>query len=110
MRRRWKRVFIDLHAKGYIYRGKRMVNWDPAAQTALSDEEVIPRAQKSALYYVKYEVAGEPGRFLEVATTRPETIMADMAVAVNPADPRYQDLVGKNRLASVSPRGDPRHR
>ncbi len=90
-----ERVFIDLHAKGYIYRGKRMVNWDPAAQTALSDEEVIPRAQKSALYYVKYEVAGEPGRFLEVATTRPETIMADLAVAVNPADGRYQDLVGK---------------
>ena len=90
-----ERVFVDLYAKGYIYRGKRMVNWDPAAQTALSDEEVIPRAQKSALYYVKYEVAGEPGRFLEVATTRPETIMADLAVAVNPADPRYQDLVGK---------------
>ena len=91
-----QRVFVDLYAKGYIYRGKRMVNWDPAAQTALSDEEVIPRAQKSALYYVKYEVVGEPGRFLEVATTRPETIMADLAVAVNPTDPRYQDLIGKS--------------
>ncbi len=88
-------VFVDLFNKGYIYRGKRMVNWDPAALTALSDEEVIPRAQKSTLYHVKYEVVGEPGRFLEVATTRPETIMADLAVAVNPADPRYTDLVGK---------------
>ena len=90
-----QRVFVDLYAKGYIYRGKRMVNWDPAALTALSDEEVIPRPQKSALYYVKYEVVDQPGRFLEVATTRPETIMADLAVAVNPTDPRYQDLVGK---------------
>ena len=90
-----QRVFVDLYQKGYIYRGKRMVNWDPAALTALSDEEVIPRPQKSALYYVKYEVVDEPGRFLEVATTRPETIMADMALAVNPADGRYADLVGK---------------
>ena len=88
-------VFVDLYNQGYIYRGKRMVNWDPAALTALSDEEVIPRPQKSALYHVKYEVVGEPGRFLEVATTRPETIMADLAVAVNPADGRYADLVGK---------------
>ena len=90
-----QRVFVDLYNKGYIYRGKRMVNWDPAALTALSDEEVITRPQKSALYHVKYEVVGEPGRFLEVATTRPETIMADLAVAVNPADGRYADLVGK---------------
>ena len=88
-------VFVKLYEKGYIYRGQRMVNWDPAAQTALSDEEVIPRPQKSALYYVKYEVVDEPGRFVEVATTRPETIIADMAVAVNPADPRYAALVGK---------------
>ena len=90
-----QRVFVDLYNKGYIYRGKRMVNWDPAALTALSDEEVIPRKQNSILYYVKYEVVGEPGRFLEVATTRPETIMADMAVAVNPSDPRYVEFMGK---------------
>ena len=90
-----QQVFVDLYNKGYIYRGKRMVNWDPAALTALSDEEVIPRPQKSTLYQVKYEVVGEPGRFLEVATTRPETIMADMAVAVNPADGRYAGLVGR---------------
>ncbi len=89
-------VFVNLHEKGYIYRGRRMVNWDPKALTAVSDEEVESRRQKSSLYYVKYEVVDQPGRFLEVATTRPETIMADLAVAVNPADGRYADLVGKN--------------
>ena len=88
-------VFVDLYNKGFVYRGRRMVNWDPAAQTALSDEEVISRPQKSALYHVRYEVVDEPGRFIEVATTRPETIMADLAVAVNPADLRYQDVVGR---------------
>ena len=82
--------------KGYIYRGTRMVNWDPKALTAVSDEEVQPRPQKSSLYYVKYEVADEPGRFLEVATTRPETIMADMAVAVNPADTALRRPRGQN--------------
>ena len=73
------RVFVDLHRKGLIYRGRRMINWDPAALTALSDEEVIPTKQKGSLYYVRYEIVEEPGRFLEVATTRPETIMADTA-------------------------------
>jgi valyl-tRNA synthetase len=72
-----------------------MINWDPAAQTALSDEEVIPRAQKGNLYYVRYQMVDDPDRFLEVATTRPETIMADTGVAVHPADPRYQDLIGR---------------
>lgn len=88
-------VFVNLYEKGYIYRGRRMVNWDPKALTAVSDEEVQSEPRKSSLYYVKYEVTDEPGRFLEVATTRPETIMADMAVAVNPADPRYVDLIGQ---------------
>jgi valyl-tRNA synthetase len=88
-------VFVDLYGKGLIYRGRRMINWDPAAQTALSDEEVISKPQKGNLYYVRYEIAEEPGRFLEVATTRPETIMADTAVAVHPSDKRYFDLVGK---------------
>jgi valyl-tRNA synthetase len=88
-------VFIDLYRKGYVYRGRRMINWDPAAQTALSDEEVIARPQKGKLYYVRYEVVDEPGRFLEVATTRPETIMADTGVAVHPDDTRYRSLVGK---------------
>src|ERR1700716_1756344 len=89
-------IFVDLYKKGLIYRGRRMINWDPAAQTALSDEEVINKPQKGNLYYVRYEIVEAPGRFLEVATTRPETIMADTAVAVHPKDKRYVDLVGKH--------------
>ena len=88
-------VFVDLYRKGLVYRGRRMINWDPAAQTALSDEEVISQPQKGKLYYVRYELVDEPGRFLEVATTRPETIMADTGVAVHPDDPRYRNLIGK---------------
>src|SRR5438876_1870577 len=91
-----QKVFVDLYHKDLIYRGRRMINWDPAAQTALSDEEVINKPQKGNLYFVRYEIVEEPGRFLEVATTRPETIMADTAVAVNPNDKRYVDLVGKH--------------
>src|SRR5882724_2021457 len=91
-----QRVFVDLYDKGLIYRGRRMINWDPVAQTAVSDEEVISKAQKGYLYFVRYEIVEEAGRFLEVATTRPETIMADTAVAVNPSDKRYVDLVGKH--------------
>jgi len=90
-----QKVFVDLYRKGLIYRGRRMINWDPAAQTALSDEEVISKPQKGNLYYVRYEIAEEPGRFIEVATTRPETIMADTAVAAHPSDKRYVDLFGK---------------
>ncbi|MEY2518412.1 MAG: valyl-tRNA synthetase [Verrucomicrobiota bacterium] len=89
-------VFVELYRKGLIYRGRRMINWDPAAQTALSDEEVIAQPQKGKLYYVRYEIVEEPGKHLEVATTRPETIMADTAVAVHPEDPRYRHLIGKN--------------
>src|SRR5437762_541242 len=89
-------VFVDLYGKGLIYRGRRMINWDPAAQTAVSDEEVVSKAQKGNLYFVRYEVVEEPGRFLEVATTRPETIMADTAMAFHPADKRYGDLLGKH--------------
>ena len=88
-------VFVDLYKKKLIYRGRRMINWDPAAQTALSDEEVINKPQRGNLYYVRYEIADQPGTFLEVATTRPETIMADTGVAVHPKDKRYVDLVGK---------------
>ena len=90
-----QRTFVDLYQKGLIYRGRRMVNWDPVALTALSDEEVIPTPQQSALYYVRYELVEAPGRYLEVATTRPETIMADVALAVHPKDVRYQELLGK---------------
>jgi valyl-tRNA synthetase len=91
-----QKIFVDLYRKGLIYRGRRMINWDPAAQTALSDEEVISKPQKGNLYYVRYEIAEEPGRFIEVATTRPETIMADTAVAAHPSDKRYVDLFGKH--------------
>ena len=91
-----QKAFVDLYKKGLIYRGRRMINWDPAAQTALSDEEVINKPQKGNLYYVRYEIAEEPGRFLEVATTRPETIVADTAMAFHPNDKRYVDLLGKH--------------
>src|SRR5436853_433874 len=90
-----ERIFVDLYKKDLIYRGRRMINWDPAAQTALSDEEVINKPQRGNLYYVRYEIVDQPGKFLEVATTRPETIMADTGVAVHPKDKRYVDLVGK---------------
>lgn len=89
-------VFVDLYRKGLIYRGRRMINWDPAAQTAVSDEEVIAKPQKGNLYFVRYEIVEEPGRFLEIATTRPETIMADTAMAFHPDDKRYADLLGKH--------------
>ncbi len=88
-------VFVDLYKKGLIYRGRRMINWDPAAQTALSDEEVIPKPQKGTLFYVRYELVKAPGRFLEVATTRPETIMADTGLAVHPNDERYKEVIGQ---------------
>jgi valyl-tRNA synthetase len=90
------RVFVDLYKKGLIYRGKRMVNWCPATLTALSDEEVIMKEQKGFMYHFKVEVAEQPGTFLTIATTRPETIPGDTAVAVNPKDPRYTHLVGKH--------------
>src|SRR5215475_6020769 len=91
-----QKVFVELYNKGLIYRGRRMINWDPAAQTALSDEEVISKPQKGCLYFVRYEIVEEPGRFLEVATTRPETIMADTAMAFHPGDQRYLNLLGKH--------------
>src|SRR5881409_501309 len=91
-----QKVFVDLYRAGLIYRGRRMINWDPAAQTALSDEEVVSKPQKGNLYFVRYEIVEEPGRFLEVATTRPETIMADTAMAFHPGDERYVSLLGKH--------------
>src|SRR5207253_4715607 len=91
-----QRVFVDLYNKGLIYRGRRMINWDPGAQTAVSDEEVVSKPQKGKLYFVRYEIVEEPGRFLEIATTRPETIMADTAMAFHPGDKRYVDLLGKH--------------
>src|SRR6201982_1591306 len=107
-----QKVFVDLYRKGLIYRGRRMINWDPTAQTAVSDEEVVSKPQKGKLYFVRYEIVEEgsacvtladagaqPGgmrHFLEVATTRPETIMADTAMAFHPGDKRYLDLLGKH--------------
>jgi valyl-tRNA synthetase len=88
------KVFIDLYNKGLIYRGVRMVNWDPQARTAVSDEEVIYREVKSKLYFVKYLLDGE-NEYVTIATTRPETILGDTAVCVNPNDPRYVHLRGK---------------
>ncbi|GGD67158.1 valine--tRNA ligase [Emticicia aquatilis] len=85
-------VFVDLHNKGDIYRGHRMVNWDPQAKTTVSDEEVIMKDVQQKLYYIRYD--GEEGS-VTIATTRPETIMADAAICVNPADERFQDLIGK---------------
>jgi len=89
-------VFVDLYKKGLIYRGKRMVNWCPSSLTALSDEEVVMKQQNGFLYYFKVEVVEEPGTWLTIATTRPETIPGDTAVAVNPKDERYARLVGKH--------------
>src|SRR5581483_2286806 len=93
-----QRVFVELYKEGLIYRGKRMVNWCPVSLTAISDEEVIMKEQRGTLYYFKVEVAEEPGKFLTIATTRPETIPGDTAVAVNPKDPRYAHLIGKHVL------------
>ena len=96
---RWiSKIFVDLFEEGLIYRGKRMVNWCPKSLTALSDEEVIATPQKSKLYYMRYRIEGEEDRWVEIATTRPETLMGDTAVAVNPKDKRYADLVGKKAL------------
>jgi len=91
-----QKVFVELFKKGLIYRGKRMVNWCPVSQTALSDEEVEMKPQKGFMYHFKVQVAEAPDTWLTIATTRPETIPGDTAVAVNPKDPRYAHLIGKH--------------
>ena len=91
------KVFVDLYNKGLIYRGVRMVNWDPSAQTALSDEEVIHKEINSKLYYIGYNIEGSDEK-ITVATTRPETILGDAAICVNPSDKRYTHLKGKNAI------------
>jgi valyl-tRNA synthetase len=100
-------VFIDLYNKGLIYRGVRMVNWDPSALTALSDEEVIYREENSKLYYVRYKVEGEDDNWVTIATTRPETILGDTAVCVNPKDERFVHLKGKRVLLPLLNRSIP---
>ena len=96
------KVFVDLYNKGLIYRGVRMVNWDPKALTALSDEEVICKEEHSKLYYLRYKVEGDPeGRYAIVATTRPETIMGDTAMCINPNDPKNTWLKGKKVIVPL---------
>jgi valyl-tRNA synthetase len=99
-------VFVDLYNKGLIYRSHRMVNWDPQALTALSDEEVVYKKTNSKLYYIKYYLADNSG-YVVIATTRPETILADTAVAVNPNDERYKHLIGKRVLVPLVKREVP---
>lgn len=99
-------VFIDLYKKGQIYRGVRMVNWDPQGLTAVSDEEVIHKEANSKLVYIKYKIEGTED-FITIATTRPETIMGDTAVCVNPDDERYTHLKGKNIIVPVVNRSVP---
>ena len=99
-------VFVDLHKKGYIYRGVRMVNWDPQGLTALSDEEVIHKEVNSKLYYIKYQIAGEK-EYLTIATTRPETLLGDTAICINPNDERYTHLKGKKAIVPIVDREIP---
>jgi valyl-tRNA synthetase len=96
-------VFVDLFAKGHIYRGKRMVNWCPVSQTALSDEEVIMKPVNGTMYRVRYERVDGPGQFIEVKTTRPETIPGDVAIAVHPEDRRYAGWIGKKVRRAIGP-------
>ena len=94
------KVFVDFYNKGLIYRGEKIINWDPEAQTALSNEEVIYQDDKGAFYHLKYFIEGTD-EYLDVATTRPETLFGDTAVAVNPEDERYKHLIGKNCILPV---------
>lgn len=103
------RVFVDMYRKGYIYRGLRMINWDPEAKTALSNEEVMYRedGEPAKLYSVKYKVVGNAEEWLTIATTRPETILADTGIAINPEDERYQHLKGKKAIVPFTGREVP---
>lgn len=94
------KVFVDYYNKGLIYRGEKIINWDPAAKTALSNEEVIYKDVEGAFYHLKYIIEGS-NDYLDVATTRPETLFGDTAVAVNPSDERYKDLIGKNVILPI---------
>jgi valyl-tRNA synthetase len=100
-------VFIDLYNKGKIYRGVRMINWDPEARTALSDEEVIYKEVNSKLFHVRYKIAGSDDQWLTIATTRPETILGDSAICVHPDDPRYKHLHGKFAIVPIANRTVP---
>lgn len=94
------KVFVDYYNEGLIYRGEKIINWDPEAKTALSNEEVIYKDVEGAFYHLKYYIEGEEN-YLDVATTRPETLFGDTAVAVNPDDERYKHLIGKNVILPI---------
>ena len=100
-------TFIDLHEKGKIYRGVRMINWDPSAQTALSDEEVLHKEVNSKLYHVRYKIDGTEDEWLTIATTRPETILGDTAICVNPNDARFANLKDKRAIVPIANRSIP---
>lgn len=91
-----REVFVNLYDKGLIYRGNRIINWCPKCTTALSDAEVEYTEQDGNFWHIRYPVEGEEGRFITIATTRPETMLGDTAIAVNPEDERYKDIIGKN--------------
>lgn len=95
-----RKVFVDLYNEGLIYRGEKIINWDPEAMTALSNEEVIYKDTPGAFYHIKYMIENT-NDYLEVATTRPETLFGDTAVAVNPEDERYKHLIGKNVVLPI---------
>ena len=99
-----RKVFVDLYKQGLIYRDKRLVNWDPKLHTAISDLEVEQRPVNGNLWYLKYPIEGEEGRFIIVATTRPETMLGDTGIAVHPEDERYQDLIGKKVRLPIADR------
>ena len=101
-----KKVFVDYYNKGLIYRGEKIINWDPVAKTALSNEEVIYKEEKGAFYHLKYKLE-DSNKFIDVATTRPETLFGDMAVAVNENDERYKDFIGKNVILPIVDRKIP---
>jgi valyl-tRNA synthetase len=96
-----RKVFVELYRQGLMYRDKRLVNWDPKLHTAISDLEVEQREVKGHLWHIRYPIEGEAGRFIVVATTRPETMLGDSGVAVHPDDPRYRDLVGKHAVLPI---------
>lgn len=96
-----RKVFVDLYKKGLIYKGKRIINWDPEQQTALSDEEVIYKEKNDKLYYVKYPIVDDKNKFVIIVTTRPETMLGDTAIAVNPKDERYSAIAGKKALLPI---------
>jgi len=100
-------VFERLFDEGLIYRGKRLVNWDPALQTSISDLEVISEEEQGSLWHLRYPIKGAGGDYLVVATTRPETMLGDAAVAVNPDDPRYESLIGKTVALPLTDREIP---